>query len=148
MIQVIQATVVLSSIGRTKVEVGPTQELSLNLTSSLTCSSAVGLQVDMMVKLYLETNIWDQFIYHQFFVCVKVNIDMKSNFLIRNSNSWCCECSVIFTGSISIETQILKIINTWDRSMKIPGDHIYKIFSPCASTSSRGLKSSTGVLLS
>ena len=100
------------------------------------------------LQLQLKASVNVNLFYHKFFISVKVDIDMKGNFLIWNSNSWCGECPVIFTCAISIQAQILKIINTQDRIMKILSDHIGKKFSPCASTSSKGLKSSTGVLLS
>lgn len=67
MIKMIQSAVVLSAVGRPKIEIRSAQEFSLNLASSLASSRAVG---------------------HQLFVSVEVNIDMQRNLLFRNSDSW------------------------------------------------------------
>ena len=62
-----ESAVVLSAVGRSKIEVRSAQELSLYLTSSLASSSAVG---------------------HQLLVSVEVDIDIQRNLLLRNPDSW------------------------------------------------------------
>ena len=50
--------------------------------------------------------------YHQFLVCVKVNIDMKSNFLVWDANSGRGKCSIVRAGILRFKTQVLKIVDT------------------------------------
>ena len=125
-VKMIQSAVVLSTIGRSQIEVGSAQELSFNLASSLTRSSTVG---------------------HQLFVSVEVDIDMQRNLLFRNSDSWTWKWSFILARTVRVQTQVFKIVNACDKTMFMVGTFV-RNFLPWASTKSMGLKSSTGVLRS
>ena len=98
MIKMIESAVVLSAVGRSKIEVRSAQELSFYLTSSLAGSSTVG---------------------HQLLVSVEVNIDMQRNLLFRNSDSWTWKWSLILTRTFRVQTQVFKIVNACDKTTKL-----------------------------
>ena len=49
--------------------------------------------------------------HHQLFVCVEMNIDVQRNFLVRNSNPWCGESSLILAGGVRLQTEVLEVVN-------------------------------------
>ena len=50
--------------------------------------------------------------HHQLFVSVEVNIDVKRNLLVRHSNPRCGEPSLVLTGGLRLQTEVLEVVDT------------------------------------
>ena len=49
--------------------------------------------------------------HHQLFVSVEMNIDVECNLLVRNSNTWGGESSLVLTGGVRLQTEVLEVVN-------------------------------------
>ena len=50
--------------------------------------------------------------YHQLFVRVEMHIDVKCNLLVRNSNPWCGESSLVLAGGVRLQAEVLEVVDT------------------------------------
>ena len=50
--------------------------------------------------------------HHQLFVSVEVNVDVERNLLVRNSNPRCGEPSLVLTGGLRLQAEVLEVVDT------------------------------------
>ena len=50
--------------------------------------------------------------HHQLFVSIEMHIDVQGNLLVRNSNTWCGEPSLILAGGVRLQAEVLEVVDT------------------------------------
>ena len=88
--QISNMTILFVTVGRPEEEIGPAQELGLDLAGALAGGGAVG---------------------HQLLVGVEVDVDVERDLLVRHADPRTGEAALVLARVVRVQAEVLEVVN-------------------------------------